>query len=147
MILKIRECLCSSLRYSSIAWRTRNFFGSIKNLIYWFKIIWNDRDWDWTFIYIILEHKLRAVAANERDFGVHTTSGRDARDITLAAALCKRIINDDYVEPAIGPWMKRIKIRRIEKGKAPYFYDFYMIEQDSRLLFKILDEKSRGWWN
>jgi len=31
---------------------------SIKNLMYWFRYIWNDRDWDYFFIYTIIRAKL-----------------------------------------------------------------------------------------
>lgn len=32
---------------------------SIKNMIYYFPIVWKDRDWDYTFIYEILKSKLK----------------------------------------------------------------------------------------
>ena len=44
-----------------IPWTIKN---GIKNLIYWFKIIWNDRVFNNNYIYTILIHKILAVKAN-----------------------------------------------------------------------------------
>jgi len=35
---------------------------SIKNIIYYFPIVWKDRDWDGSFIYEILKSKLKKQA-------------------------------------------------------------------------------------
>jgi hypothetical protein len=118
--------------------------------MYWFRIIWNDRDWDWTFIYVILEHKLKSVADHEERFGHHTTSARDAHDIRIAAELCKRIRNSYWKDPPIGPWMTRFGKWPGDPDKAPYFYQEYMeymIEQDSAMLHDLLHKKARRWWN
>lgn len=53
--------------------RVKDFFVSIfygvKNLIYWFKPIWRDRNYDYVFITRMLEHKLKKVAERHRNFG------------------------------------------------------------------------------
>ena len=36
-----------------------NIIQGIKNLLYWFPIIWKDRNFDEHFIYEILKHKLK----------------------------------------------------------------------------------------
>ena len=56
----------------------RNFITGVKNLWNWFPVIWKDRDWDQTFIYEVLIHKLEKQAKyiGERDW--HTRAKREA---------------------------------------------------------------------
>ena len=56
----------------------RDFINGIKNLWSWFPVIWKDRDWDQTFIYEVLIHKLEKQAKyiGEREW--HTRAKRDA---------------------------------------------------------------------
>ena len=136
------------LFWHTMTWSIRNFFYSIRNLMYWLRIIWKDRDWDWTFIYVILEHKLKSVADHEERFGHHITSARDAKDIRLVAALCRRMHSQEYwKEPPIGPWFFHSCKKKLERNKAPYYYDEYMRNQDSAMLHNLLHKKVRGWWN
>ena len=56
----------------------RDFITGVKNLWNWFPTIWKDRDWDQTFIYKILIHKLEKQAKyiGEREW--HTRAQRVA---------------------------------------------------------------------
>jgi len=67
----------------------------IQNLIYWFPIIWKDRNWDGHYIFDVLKHKLKAQAnyIGRRDF--HTRAQLDARRMRLCVKLIQKI-NDDY---------------------------------------------------
>ncbi len=42
-------------------WRIRNFFTSISNLIYWFPVIWKEREWDYSFFMNLIAHKLKRI--------------------------------------------------------------------------------------
>lgn len=68
----------------------------IKNLIYWFPIIWKDRDWDDHYIFEILQHKLTAQAnyIGRRDF--HTRAQLDAKRMRLCVKLIKKVQEEDY---------------------------------------------------
>jgi hypothetical protein len=35
------------------------FIQGVKNIAYWFPVIWKDRDWDGHYIYEVMKHKLR----------------------------------------------------------------------------------------
>ena len=47
-----------STLYGRLHWRIRDFITSCHNLIKWFPTIWNDRDWDDSFILKILQKKI-----------------------------------------------------------------------------------------
>jgi hypothetical protein len=68
----------------------------IKNLIYWFPVIWKDRDWDDHYIFEILQHKLVAQAnyIGRRDF--HTRAQLDAKRMRLCVKLIDKVQEEDY---------------------------------------------------
>jgi hypothetical protein len=76
--------------------RLRELKRSLKNLWRWFPIIWKDRDWDHSYIYTILEFKLR----NQSDYiskaDRHTMSQKDAKDMLICAELINKVNNDFY---------------------------------------------------
>lgn len=68
----------------------------IQNLIYWFPIIWKDRNWDGHFIYEVLKHKLKTQAKyiGRRDY--HTRAQQDARNMKICVNLIQKIQDDFY---------------------------------------------------
>lgn len=92
----------------------RNWFRSlgysIKNIVRWWKIIWNDRDWDYGFFEEILVFKLK----NMRDFyqnGINVWSANApqvADEINEVIEIFERIQEDDYenlVSPGFNDWI------------------------------------------
>ena len=72
------------------------FIQGVKNIVYWFPIIWKDRNWDGHYIFEILQHKLTAQAnyIGRRDF--HTRAQQDARRMRLCVKLIKKVQEEDY---------------------------------------------------
>ena len=72
------------------------FKTGVKNIIYWFPIIWKDRHWDSHYIFDILKHKLKAqanyIGSNDR----HTRAQQDARRMRLCVKLIKKVQEEDY---------------------------------------------------
>lgn len=69
----------------------RKIKKGITKLIYWFPVIWEDRDWDHVFIYNILEHKLKAQSKYIGSRDIHTRAHRDA-EIMMT---CVRLLEKD----------------------------------------------------
>ena len=63
----------------------------VAKLIYWFPIIWKDKDWDHSYIYTILEHKLKAQAKYIGSRDIHTLAQRDAEKMMT----CVRLLEKD----------------------------------------------------
>lgn len=65
------------------------FKQGVKNIWYWFPVIWKDRHWDDHFIFEVLKHKLKAQAKYIGDRDFHTRAQLDAKRIKL----CVKLIN------------------------------------------------------
>lgn len=73
-----------------------NIMEGIKNIIYWFPIIWKDRNWDQSFIYEVLKHKLKAQANYIETKDRHTRAKQDARRMRLCVSLIQICQDDTY---------------------------------------------------
>lgn len=73
-----------------------NFKKGLKNLWYWFPIIWKDRDYHHAFIFSVLQHKLKSQAnyIGRRNF--HTRAQTDARNMRICVNLIQKLQDDFY---------------------------------------------------
>ena len=171
------------------------FKQGIKNLIYWFPVIWKDRNWDDHYIFDILKHKLKAQAnyIGRRDF--HTRAQLDAKRMRLCVKLIQLIQDEPYAMEYMDYHKDRVWFtpcedregsslynseeiwenydeffkkyplvyKRVLKGEGPFTLDgrdeseikriiamniaHVNQERVQKLLFKILEENIRGWWD
>jgi len=86
----------------SIWWRYEaryyheDFIKGIKNLIRWFPVIWNDRDWDDYYIWTLMINKILFQAKYIREKGIHVDHIRDAQRMELAVRLMKLVSEEHY---------------------------------------------------
>lgn len=103
----------------------RSVKTGIKNLIKWFPIIWKDRDWDYYFIYAILHKKLNNMEKFYSSDKAWASDSKDvAEQIKEAKVLCKRLMDEDY-------------INIVDKKK----------EEDKNKLFDIINKNINNWWD
>jgi hypothetical protein len=74
----------------------KDLTNGIKNIIYWFPIIWKDRHWDGHYIYEVIKHKLKAQANYIGDNDRHTRAQQDARRMRICVKLIEKIQDDSY---------------------------------------------------
>jgi len=75
-----------------------NIKHGISNLISWFKVIWNDRNWDYNYIYIVLRKKLDNTRKCIKKYQHHVYWERDYNDISKVIYALDRLIKDDYYD-------------------------------------------------
>ena len=68
----------------------------VKNLIYWFPIIWKDRSWDSSYIFDIMKHKLTSQADYIGRRGYHTRAQQDAKRMRLCVKLMGLVQEEFY---------------------------------------------------
>lgn len=75
----------------------RNITEGIRNLIYWFPIIWQDRDFDYYYLSAILRHKMKSMAEfydSSHAWGIDAP--KLAHEMKFCVLLLDRIVKDDY---------------------------------------------------
>ena len=68
----------------------------IKNMIYWLPVIWKDRNYDQSYTYDILKHKLLAQSKHISTKGRFESSDQSVRRINICIKLIDKIQNDFY---------------------------------------------------
>lgn len=148
----------------------------VQNLIKWFPVIWNDRDWDWIFWVEMNVKKLDGMEKSIRS-GHHLYGWRDADNIHKAILALNRILEDDYhenafrnhdrkwgkLETSFGPpddkgcveWLGRRGKATTEKEKEQerresrklFKHSEYMKHQDLEFANKIITKYLFHWWD
>ena len=72
------------------------FIRGIENLWYWLPVIWKDRNWDDSFIFTILSHKLKAQSAYIGGRGIHVSAERDAEIMMTCVRLIEKVKDEYY---------------------------------------------------
>ena len=78
-----------------IRWFFIRLTMSIKNVIRWLPVIWKDKDWDESFIYKILQFKLKNQSEYIATRDWHTRAKRDAEIMMTCVRLIDKI-NEEY---------------------------------------------------
>jgi hypothetical protein len=71
------------------------FRTGVKNLIYWFPIIWKDRNWDSHYIFEILSHKIKAQSKYIGERDIHTRAKRDA-EVMMTCYRLMKLVQDEF---------------------------------------------------
>lgn len=74
----------------------KDFKTGVKNIVYWIPIIWKDRNWDYRYIYTILQHKLKAQSKYIGNRGNHVTAKRDAEIMMTCVRLIDKVGDEFY---------------------------------------------------
>jgi hypothetical protein len=106
----------------------RNIKYGLQNLYKWRRLIWNDRDWDWAYLYQIMEFKLQQMAKLQRTYGICTNATETALELEEAAHLLRRMYRDEY------DWFE-------------YQYTGKEQGEDLKKFCKLFEDKSRSWWD
>ena len=72
------------------------FKTGVKNLIYWFPIIWKDRHWDSHYIFEIMMHKIKAQSKYIGSRDIHTRAKRDAEVMMTCVRLMEKVQDEFY---------------------------------------------------
>lgn len=79
----------------------------IENLIVYFKVIWNDRDWDHVFFLKLMDKKLERMEKHIREQDRHVNSQEEADNIHKTRLALGRMLRDDYHDIVFGPHYKK----------------------------------------
>ena len=99
----------------------KNLYNKIKNLIIWFPIIWNDKNWDYAYLLQILEFKLTLMRNTLKDNDITTSANRQVKQIDYALYLLKE---KNYIEKEEEVWESKW-------GKKEYFPEEFKVTHEN----------------
>lgn len=106
-------------------WRPRRFVMCVKNLVRWFPVIWNDRDWDHSYFYKILETKLTHMADHFEKSAWGASAEEDAKNMRK----CVQLIKD------------------LEDDCAISWNDEEVRTEKKKILFGLIERNIDSWWD
>lgn len=71
-------------------------WAGLKNLWYWFPVIWKDRNWDSHYIFEIMMHKIKVQSKYIGSRDIHTRAQRDAEIMMTCVKLIKLVQEEFY---------------------------------------------------
>jgi len=124
----------------------KQFFKGIKNLISWFKVIYNDRDWDNAYMEIMLYKKLCGIhKALMQDEYVTTSRKKSIQALLICIAILERRLNEWYMEVYdLSP--------STDSDDTFLCYESNLLEvmsiekRDQQVLWKLIQKYSEYWW-
>lgn len=155
--------------------KVQNLLITLSRVLYWLPIIWKDRWWDSSFLLRILEAKLRYDSKRYAKYGHHVGNEREARQMLVAAVLCKRLADQNYTTPwdqerdvHVNQFFDHINSNSItlpngvtlhssrgfvpdpllnKKARWATEREDEMAKQDLELLTNVIRKHLLGWWD
>ena len=148
--------------------KIRRILDGLNNLFVWAPTIYRDRNWDYVFIYEILQKKLELTAKHTKDFGNHSCSDLSYQKIMLCVRLIEKVKNDEYLNEVMDlnnlnefdDYLEKHKsvAHRVILDKEHQIWSCdnsrsisfnvgqYNHNRARRLLFTLLDRRISYWW-
>jgi len=120
-------------------YRIKNKIRQIRKLIRWVPIIWNDRDWDYYFIYEMLKQKLIDQEQFIRKYGVHLYNEVDADNIKTAIEMINKVQNEHHVDKYLSEATEWTKEGMDEAADNH--------DKARQELFQYLNDNIEKWWD
>ena len=130
----------------------RDFYEGVKNLFYWFKVIWGTREWDETWMYEIERHKLKSMLKYFKN-SEWSNSESNCKYIQISINLLDIVLNEDgrYEDDYVFPYINMNNAKRFIPNWEKYPPQYVKEEvRDTKALYlynKIKAMKSFEWWD
>ena len=150
--------------------KIKHLIRGFKNLVKWFKVIWNDRDFDSYYLYLILEKKLKSIEETFSD--VHQIHQIDEsrlhilRYVKIARILINRLMVDDFNTDEERAILAKIELDFFESADDSQLMEIKTLNsppievlrqiikneqqrknKTRRLFFLILEKRLERWWD
>ena len=120
-------------------YKIKNKVRQLRKVLRWIPIIWNDRDWDYYFIYEILKQKLIDTETHIRKDGVHLYNEIDADSINKAIKMIEKVQTEYHINEYMLKDKKWTK-RGIDKATTNH-------DKARKELFDYLNNNIEKWWD
>lgn len=124
-----------------IIYPVKNVFRGLTNLVIYAKLIYRDRDWDYCYLYEMMEFKLKRMRKHVETCYVGHTK-KELRRLKTCELLLGRLVKDEY-------WpFNEHDCRNCNDQQLirKFNHEEYLRKQDLELLAKYIVKYSRTWW-
>jgi len=125
---------------SRVSYVLDDLISGIGNLYRWFKIIWNDRQYDYSYILHVLKKKLEIMHKRFSGDLVFVGQEKEAHNMRVCILLIERILDDNYILSKRFSYLSAVCPDASRKFLREYE------EQDLIMLSKLLSKHLRCWW-
>lgn len=123
----------------------RKLIRGIKNLIKWFKTIYNDRDDDNVFLEYILYKKLCGIHKHQKQHSQHADSAKSLQALEICIAILERRLNGWYFDEIY--LTSRHKYTTDESRKISFILTLHDVEnRDWKILWRLIEQWGQYWW-
>jgi hypothetical protein len=134
----------------------------IHHICRWLPILWNDHDWDYFYLYKVMQFKIRCMRKHHEKYRIIANWKNVAKRMFIAENLLERMIRDDYCIDEMEAYHEKHPFiwedsprGRILKGdptgwpelKRIHEREEYLYKQDLEYFLKIIRKYVRGWWD
>lgn len=129
-----------------------NLKYGIKNLFKYFKVIWNDRHWDYSFILILLKFKLETIKNSYSKKHYSTDVPYQLKYINICIILLDRLIENNFLEEELNNLYEGKEFLEFNENNIPKINDIWnrqsiIRKKHMKLLMKILESRIETWWD
>ena len=120
--------------------RIRNLIDSISNLIYYFKVIWNDRNWDQAYLEYLLLAKLKRIYNRYSKNDYFDKQDKIVQQLKICIECIERADSGFY-------WNT---INYNNNNKNIIHHNCYADTRDNEIIstcYKIIEKYSAYWWD
>ena len=135
-----------------VVYGLRKFGRFIIRLFKWIPILWKQEDWDYEYIYDLMEVKMKEIQNCLRKDTLHVGNNRHIREINICLAYMDRFRNwDKYVElPEDASWGERglkFSNNTTKKYRKSLVKKMISFETDNfNMFWKRFIQWHKNWW-
>lgn len=131
----------------------------IKNIRLWYPILKEDQQWDYVYLYEIIQHKLKLMENLQRNQGNSVDAEVYADEMREVIDVLERLIEDDYMPEESKEYFKKLRIEDLfdnkrERSEEEHqeHLEWYRQEEKNRnkdieFVFDTMKEKIERWWD
>lgn len=114
-----------------IKYYPHRFVRGIKNLVRWFPVIWNDRDYDAHYLMVLMKFKIQNMSKAQESVNSHVSTKRNVEIMNTVVRLIDKVVDEtyrheyyDYVDSTFN----FVKVERTDND--PKREDYYSMEEE-----------------
>jgi hypothetical protein len=121
----------------------KRIIRGIKNLIKWFRVIYNDRDDDNIYLEYILYKKLYGMYKHQKQWNQHVGRDKSLQALGICIAILERRLNEWYFDEIY----LNSKHKYDESRKISFILTLDNIEKrDWKVLWRLIEKWGGHWW-